>query len=138
MMHGHGKSDPNIVCASQLTRSGGLKSHSAGEGADISVSEVPTDAVPGVGSGHGSLERSQSKRLRIGIIEWRRRADPKGPVGGGRPRAVWQVERRGNGGVSASHSGTARVAFVHFHSLRPRDMPISWLNHTPRVVAVYA
>src|SRR4029453_17274950 len=34
-------------------------------GADISVSEVPADAVPGVGSGHGTLERSRNKRLRI-------------------------------------------------------------------------
>jgi hypothetical protein len=29
------------------------------------VSEVPADAVPGVGSGHGTLERSRNKRLRI-------------------------------------------------------------------------
>ena len=34
-------------------------------GADISASEVPADAVPGVGSGHGTLERSRNKRLRI-------------------------------------------------------------------------
>src|SRR4051794_8733965 len=30
-------------------------------GADISASEVPADAVPGVGSGHGTLERSRNK-----------------------------------------------------------------------------
>src|SRR5215471_1948247 len=44
---------------------------------DISVSEIPADAVPGVGSGRGTLERGQSKRSRIGILEWRRRTDPK-------------------------------------------------------------
>src|SRR3954447_17349372 len=49
-----------------------------GIGADISVSEVPADAVPGVGSGHGTLERSRNKRLRIVTGEWRRRSRPKG------------------------------------------------------------
>jgi hypothetical protein len=38
-------------------------------GADISVSEIPADAVPGVGSGRGTLERDQSKRSRIVILE---------------------------------------------------------------------
>ena len=31
------------------------------------MSEIPTDAVPGVGSGRGTLERDQSKRSRIVI-----------------------------------------------------------------------
>ena len=35
---------------------------------DISASEVPADAVPGVGSGRGTLERSQSKRLRTAAL----------------------------------------------------------------------
>src|SRR3954462_13811028 len=34
-------------------------------GADISASEIPTEAVPGVGSGRGTQERGQSKRPRI-------------------------------------------------------------------------
>jgi hypothetical protein len=33
------------------------------------VSEIPADAVPGVGSGRGTLERDQSKRFRIVILE---------------------------------------------------------------------
>jgi hypothetical protein len=37
-----------------------------------------------------------------------------------------------------SHSGTGHVAFDHEHGLRPREMPISWLAHTPHAVAVYA
>jgi hypothetical protein len=40
--------------------------------------------------------------------------------------------------TSASHSGTAHVAFDHGDNLRPCDKPISWLTHTPHVVAVYA
>jgi hypothetical protein len=38
-------------------------------GTDISVSEIPANAVPGVGSGRGTLERDQSKRSRIVILE---------------------------------------------------------------------
>src|SRR5215467_6769517 len=34
-------------------------------GADISGSEISADAVPGVGTGRGTLERGQSKRPRI-------------------------------------------------------------------------
>src|SRR5580704_10826303 len=48
-----------------------------GVGADISASEIPTDAVPGVGSGRGTLERDQNKRFRIATIERRRWLDPK-------------------------------------------------------------
>jgi hypothetical protein len=47
-------------------------------GTDISASEILIDAVPGVGSGRGTLERGQNKRPRIVIIEWRRRSGPKG------------------------------------------------------------
>src|SRR5215467_9018052 len=36
-------------------------------GADISASEISTDAVPGVGSGRGTRERGQNKRPRIVI-----------------------------------------------------------------------
>ncbi|MBW1723679.1 MAG: hypothetical protein JRJ78_16725 [Deltaproteobacteria bacterium] len=32
---------------------------------DISKSEVPVDAVPGIGVGNSTVERSQNKRLRI-------------------------------------------------------------------------
>ena len=46
-------------------------------GADISASEIPADAVPGVGSGRGTLERDQNKRFRIATIERRRWLDPK-------------------------------------------------------------
>ncbi len=37
-------------------------------GVDISASEIPANAVPGVGSGRGTLERSQNKRLRIAVL----------------------------------------------------------------------
>ena len=57
-------------------------------GADISASEIPTEAVPGVGSGRGTLERGQSKRLRIVISVWQRTDRPKRLSGGGRPRAA--------------------------------------------------
>jgi hypothetical protein len=46
-------------------------------GADISASEIPADAVPGVGSGRGTLERDQNKRFRIATIERRRWLAPK-------------------------------------------------------------
>jgi hypothetical protein len=43
------------------------------------------------------------------------------------------------GGMNkASHNGPAHVAFDHYDNLRSRDKPISWLNHTPHVAAVYA
>src|SRR5712691_999897 len=38
----------------------------------------------------------------------------------------------------ASHIGHAHVAFDYFHGLRSCDMPISWLNHKPHAIAVYA
>ena len=41
-------------------------------GVDISASEIPADAVPGVGSGRGTRERDQNKRFRIATIERRR------------------------------------------------------------------
>src|ERR1700741_5054067 len=49
----------------------------SGVGADISASEIPADAVPGVGSGRGTLERDQNKRSRIATIERQRRLAPK-------------------------------------------------------------
>src|ERR1700675_149615 len=39
---------------------------------------------------------------------------------------------------SASHMVLAHVAFDYFHGLRSCDMPISWLNHKPHAIAVYA
>src|SRR3954467_2306031 len=66
-------------------------------GADISASEVPADAVPGVGSGHGTLERSRNKRLRIADSERRRRSRPKGRSEGEGPVLCGSVERRGMG-----------------------------------------
>src|SRR4029450_1915487 len=39
---------------------------------------------------------------------------------------------------SASHSGTAHVAFDHEDSLRSHGFIISWLDHTPHATAVYA
>ena len=41
-------------------------------GADISASEIPADAVPGVGSGNSTQERGQSKRPWIAALEQRR------------------------------------------------------------------
>ena len=41
-------------------------------GADISASEIPTDAVPGVGSGNSTQERGQNKRPRIAAQVQRR------------------------------------------------------------------
>src|SRR6266852_1464615 len=38
----------------------------------------------------------------------------------------------------ASHIGHAHVAFDYFHGLRSCDMPISWLDHKPHAIAVYA
>src|SRR6516165_6506648 len=40
--------------------------------------------------------------------------------------------------LAYSHNGIAHVAFDHMHSLRFRDVTISWLNHTPHASAVYA
>jgi hypothetical protein len=39
---------------------------------------------------------------------------------------------------SASHTGTAHVAFDHEDGLRSCEKPISWLNPTPHALAVYA
>jgi hypothetical protein len=36
-------------------------------GADISASEIPAEAVSGVGSGHGTEERDQNKKSRIAV-----------------------------------------------------------------------
>ena len=66
-------------------------------GADISASEIPTDAVPGVGSGRGTRERGQSKRPRIVIIVWRRRAEPKDRAEGEGPVLFGSRDRRGTG-----------------------------------------
>src|SRR5215470_6693239 len=57
---------------------------------DISESEVPTDAVPGVGAGHTTHERGPSTKPRTAAVcsgaAW-----PKRPGGGERPRAVLHV-----------------------------------------------
>ena len=54
-------------------------------GADISASEGPTEAVPGVGSGRGTQERGQSKRPRIAAGRAVTPVGSKRPTGGGRP-----------------------------------------------------
>ena len=61
---------------------------------DISVSEVPADAVPGVGAGRITQERGQSKRPRI-AAESSGVGGPKKSNGGGRPRALLSVGRAG-------------------------------------------
>jgi hypothetical protein len=66
-------------------------------GADISASEIPTDAVLGVGSGRGTLKRGQSKRPRIVIFVWRRRTDPKGRLEGEGSVLLWQRRAMRNG-----------------------------------------
>ena len=66
-------------------------------GADISASEGPTEAVPGVGSGRGTQERGQSKRPRIAAGRAATPVGSKRPTGGGRPRAVWQRQRATRG-----------------------------------------
>src|SRR3954447_24803091 len=66
-------------------------------GADISASEIPTEAVPGVGSGRGTQERGQSKRPRIAAGRAVTPVGSKRPTGGGRPRAVWQRRRATRG-----------------------------------------
>src|SRR3954454_6041120 len=83
-------------------------------GADISASEIPTEAVPGVGSGRGTQERGQSKRPRIAAgraatpggngvrakgpgsppDERRRRSDPKGRPEGEGPVLCGSVDAR--------------------------------------------
>src|SRR3954465_6448960 len=73
-------------------------------GADISASEGPTEAVPGVGSGRGTQERGQSKRPRIAAGRAATPVGSKRPTGGGRPRAVWQRRRATRGG---GHGGSA-------------------------------
>lgn len=66
-------------------------------GADISASEIPTEAVPGVGSGQGTQERGQSKRPRIAAGRAATPVGSKRSTGGGRPRAVWQRRRATSG-----------------------------------------
>jgi hypothetical protein len=44
---------------------------------DISASEIPADAVPGVGSGNSTQERGQNKRPRIAVQVQRRRCTQK-------------------------------------------------------------
>ena len=66
-------------------------------GADISASEIPTEAVPGVGSGRGTQERGQSKRPRIAAGRAATPVGSKRSTGGGRPRAVWQRRRATSG-----------------------------------------
>lgn len=66
-------------------------------GADISASEIPTEAVPGVGSGRGTQERGQSKRPRIAAGRAATPVGSKRSTGGGRPRAVWQRRRATRG-----------------------------------------
>jgi hypothetical protein len=63
-------------------------------GADISGSEVPAEAMPGVGAGHTTQERGHSKKPRIA-------ASSSGAAGrkrssrGGRPRALLSVGNAG-------------------------------------------
>ena len=57
---------------------------------DISESEVPTDAVPGVGAGHTTHERGLSTKPRTAAV-CSGAAGSKRPGGGGRPRAVLHV-----------------------------------------------
>jgi hypothetical protein len=59
-------------------------------GADISESEVPAEAVPGVGSGRGTQERGCSKRPRI-AAESSGAGVLKRHIRGGRPRAWLRV-----------------------------------------------
>jgi hypothetical protein len=74
-----------LVSSKRQAGSGSAWSHRE-VGADISESEVPAEAVPGVGSGRGTQERGYSKRPRIaasssgaGVL--------KRHLRGGRPRA---------------------------------------------------
>src|SRR3954451_6449790 len=66
-------------------------------GADRSASEIPTEAVPGVGSGRSTQERGQSKRPRIAAGRAATPVGSKRSTGGGRPRAVWQRRRATRG-----------------------------------------
>src|SRR6516165_12070100 len=60
-----------------------------GVGADISASEIPADAVSGVGSGRGTLERDQNKGSgsppSSGDAGWIQKTNRRG-----RPRTVWR------------------------------------------------
>src|SRR6516165_9222817 len=54
------------------------------------------------------------------------------------PRKLAKVQLRPRQDGSASLIGLAHVAFDYFHGLRSCDMPISWLDHKPHAIAVYA
>ena len=62
-------------------------------GVDISDSEIPADAVPGVGSGRGTLERSQNKRLRIAVLNSGAGVAQKGRQRGKAPYFAENVRR---------------------------------------------
>ena len=73
---------------------------------DISESEVPTDAVPGVGAGHTTHERGASTTPRTAAV-CRGAAGPKRPGGGERPCALLPVgnaetQRVGSGQLESS------------------------------------
>ena len=72
--------------------------------ADVGASEIPFEAVPGVGSGRGTQERGQSKRPRIAAGRAATQVGSRRSTGGGRPRAVWQRGRATSGRV---HGGSA-------------------------------
>src|ERR671914_583500 len=59
-------------------------------GADISASEVPAEAMPGVGAGHTTQERGHSTKPRIAALS-SGAARRKRPSRGGRPRAQLRV-----------------------------------------------
>ena len=68
-------------------------------GVDISGSEVPTEALPGVGTGYGTQERRQNTRRRnaaVCSVAVRRKRSGRG----GRPRTQLSVGRAGKQGVS--------------------------------------
>jgi hypothetical protein len=68
-------------------------------GADISVSEVPAEAVPGIGAGNSTQERGQNKRPWIDALEQRLRWVQKAHQEGKAPHFAergngWETESR--------------------------------------------
>jgi hypothetical protein len=69
-------------------------------GRDRSGSEVPAEALPGVGAGHSTQERRQNKRRRS-VARCDDAARPKRPGRGGRPRTQLSVRKVKEQGVKA-------------------------------------
>ena len=69
-------------------------------GMDRSGSEVPAEALPGVGAGHSTQERRQNKRRRS-VARCDDAARPKRPGSGGRPRTQLSVRKVKEQGVKA-------------------------------------